>query len=305
MKKLLLLAALVLFPIARAQTIELSVGSPFTAQVALSNIMLSDVISLGFAASTERLRFSTSALLDIAPIGSAQASASLEWAYVGRFRVNLAARATLGSATLNAAVAFWNAAPANFDPFEIYAPDPLPNSGTGSRVDLGLGLRASRSVSIFNALRLGSDFSSNSLQIRVRSADTAYSFGVLAASQVGGAVYLLQSGLNVAFEDAGLSFSFGAGIGLSGNTFAYEGNFGIFLGLFEGANLEFALVFQPWRFEVLPFRSSLAFSLKPGFGTLFLTGFVGSNPSSTFAALRLAYRVGWEELFPVPDTRVP
>ena len=76
-------------------------------------------------------------------------------------------------------------------------------------------------------------------------------------------------------------------------------NLGILFGLSENIALEFNLVYQPWRFELLPLRSSLELSLSPGFGKLLLNGFAGVNQQNIFNwGLRLTYRLALEELFP-------
>ncbi len=303
MKRFLLILVFAMFSFAKAQTLEFSIAYPLTAQVAISGVAVSEALSFGLAASLERLRLSANAGLEIAPIGSLQANASLEWAFVGRFRITLATRATLGSATLNLGLALWSAAPANFDPFEIYTADPLPNSTGGSRFEVGLGLRISRSLSLFTKLYLGSDASSNSLQLRYRSNDFDLYGGFFAATGANGEIYLLQSGLTLPFEDAALVFSVGAGVGLLNNNLTYEANLGVLFGISENIALELSLVYQPWRFEVLPLRSSLELSLSPGFGTLRLTGFVGVNQQNIFNwGLRLSYRLALEELFPAPSS---
>lgn len=294
-----MVALLALLPIAKAQTLEIAANYPFSAQIALSDVAISEALSFGFAVSTERLKVSSSAVLDIAPIGTAQALLSLEWAYVGRFRVLLATRATLGSATLNLSGAFWNAAPANFDAFEIFAADPLPNSTSGSRIDFGLGLRISRSLSLFGNFRFGSDTSSNSLQLRYRSQGLELFAGVFTGSQLGNTVYLVQSGLSTEFEEAGLRLSFAAGIGLLASNFTFETNFGVSWELADELGLGLSLYYQPWRSDVLPLRGSLEFRVAPGFGTVFLTGFAGLNSFNNFNwGVRLTYRIGLEELFP-------
>ncbi len=303
MKRLLIILLFATLPFAKAQSLEFSVGYPLMAQVAISGVALSEALSFGVAASFERLRLSANAGLEIAPIGSLQANASLEWAFVGRFRAVLATRATLGSATLNLGLALWSAAPANFDPFEIYAAEPLPNSAGGSRFDVGLGLRISRSLSLFTKLNLGSDASSNSLQLRYRSNDLDLYGGLLSATGANGEVYLLQSGLTLPFEAAALVFSLGAGVGLLNNNLTYEANLGILFGISENIALELYVVYQPWRSEVLPFRSSLELSLSPGLGTVLLSGFAGLNQQNIFNwGLRLTYRVALEELFPASSS---
>lgn len=286
-------------PIAKAQTLEIAVAYPFSAQLALSDLAISDALSFGFAVSLDRLKVSSSAVLDIAPIGTAQASLSLEWAYVGRFRAILATRATLGSATLNLSGAFWNAAPANFDAFEIFAPDPLPNSTSGSRIDFGLGLRVSRNVSLFGNFRFGSDAASNSLQLRYRSQGLELFGGVFTGSQLGNTIYLVQSGSSIEFEDAKLRLSIGAGLGLFASAFAFETNFGLSWELADELGLGLSLYYQPWRSDVLPLRGSLELRVAPGFGTVFLTGFAGVNSLNTLNwGVRLSYRIGLEEIFP-------
>ena len=290
---------LALLPIAKAQTLEFSVAYPLSAQLALTNVAISEALSFGVAVSTERLKVLSSAVLDIAPIGSAQASLSLEWAYVGRFRVLALTRATLGSATLNLSGAFWNAAPANFDAFEIFAADPLPNSTSGSRIDFGLGLRVSRSVSLFGNFRFGSDAASNSLQLRYRSQGLELFGGVFTGTQLGNTVYLVQSGVATEFEDAGLRLSFGTGLGLLASNFTFESNFGLSWELADEFGLGLSLFYQPWRSDVLPLRGSLEFRVAPGLGTVFLTGFAGLDTLNNFNwGLRLSYRIALEEIFP-------
>ncbi len=290
---------LALLPIAKAQTLEFSVAYPLSVQVALTNVAISEALSFGVAVSTERLKVSSSAVLDIAPIGSAQASLSLEWAYVGRFRVLALTRATLGSATLGLSGAFWNAAPANFDAFEIFAPDPLPNSTSGSRIDFGLGLRVSRSLSLFGNFRFGSDAASNSLQLRYRTSGLELFGGVFTGSQLGNMVYLVQSGLSTEFEDTGLRLSFGAGLGLLDSAFTFETNFGLSWEIADELGLGLTIYYQPWRSDVLPLRGSLELRVSPGLGTVFLSGFGGFNTLNNFNwGLRLSYRIGLEELFP-------
>jgi hypothetical protein len=299
MKRLLMLVLLALLPIAKAQTLEFSAAYPLSVQVALSGVPISEVLSFGFAASLERLKVSSNAVLDIAPIGTAQAFLGLEWAYVGRVRVLASARATLGSATLNLGAAFWNAAPANFDAFEIFAADPLPNSTSGSRIDFGLGLRVSRSLSLFGAFRFASDAASNSLQLRYRSQGVEVFAGVFTGSQLGNTIYLLQIGASSEFEEAGLQLSLGGGLGVLGSAFAFETNFGLTWDLAQELGLGLSLYYQPWRSDVLPFRGSLEFRVSPGFGTVFLTGFAGVNSLNTLNwGVHLTYRIAFEEIFP-------
>jgi hypothetical protein len=299
MKRFLMVLLIIALPFAKAQTLEFSAAYPLAAQVAISGIPISEALSFGLAASLDRLKLSSNAILDIAPIGSAQAFLSLEWAYVGRFRVLAGTRATLGSATLNLRGSFWNAAPANFDAFEVYADDPLPNSTSGSRIDFGLGLRVSRSLSLFADFRFASDSAANTLQLRYRSQDLELYAGVFAGSQLADTIYLLQSGSSFDFEDAGLQLSFGAGLGLLGSAFAFETNFGVAWQLAEEFGLDLSVFYQPWRTDVLPLRGSLEFRFAPGFGTVFLTGFVGLNSLNTLNwGVRLTYKIGLEELFP-------
>jgi hypothetical protein len=299
MKRFLMVLLLALLPIAKAQTLEFSAFFPLSAQVAISGVPISEVLSFGFAASLERLKISSNAVLDIAPIGTAQASLGLEWAYVGRVRVLALARATLGSASLSLGAAFWNAAPAHFDGFEMYAPDPLPNSTSGSRIDFGLGLRISRSVSLFGNFRFGSDNASNALQLRYRSGALEAFAGVFTGSQLASTVYLLQLGTGFEFEDAGLLVSISAGLGFLNSNFAFETQLGVKWALADELGLSLNLAYQPWRSDVLPLRGSLEFNLSPGFGTVFLTGFAGLNSVNTFNwGVRLTYRISFEELFP-------
>ncbi len=300
MKRLLTLLAFCLLPFAKAQTLEFSVSLPLSAQVALNNVPISDALSFGLAASLERLRLSADARLDIAPIGSAQASLRLEWAYVGRFRTQIQTRATLGSASLSLGAAFWSAAPANFDQFEVFATDPLPNSTGGSRFDLGLTMRLSRNWALTGQLKFGSDASSNTVQVSYRSSGFDFQTGIFSSSQLGGSAYLWQFGITLPFdEDATAVLSVGGGLGVLNSNFTFEANLNFSLLIAEGFDLELGVMYQPYRFEVLPLRGMLELKIQPGFGTLLLTGFAGLNQVSTFnGGFRLTYRIAFEELFP-------
>jgi hypothetical protein len=305
MKRFLIILFFALLPVVKAQTLEFSVAYPLSAQVALSGVAISDAVSFGLAVSFERLKVSSNAVLDIAPIGTAQASAQVEWAYVGRFRLLLNARATLGSATLNLGTAFWNAAPANFDAFEVYAADPLPNSTLGSRIDFGLGLRVSRSLSLFTQFKFGSDASSQTVQLRYRSAGLELFGGVLSGSQLADSILLVQSGLTLISEDDALQFHVSGGAGLLNNAFTFEAGLGFSWMYLENLEFELNALYQPWRTDVLPLRGMLEIRFSPGFGVLSLTGFAGLNSSIFFnGGVRLAYRIGFEELFPSSEARV-
>jgi hypothetical protein len=299
MKRFLTIVLLALLPVAKAQTLELSVTYPFSAQLALTNVAISDALTLGFAVSTERLKVSSSAALDIAPFGSAQASLGVEWAYVGRVRVLLATRATLGSATLNLSGAFWNAAPLNFDALEIFAPDPLPNSTSGSRIDFGMGLRVSRSLSLFAQFKFGSSSSSQALQLRQRSRDSEFFVGVFSGSQLNSTIYLLQAGYAFTTEEENFSLGMTGGLGIYDNSFAPEMGFELMWLLSESFELGLRSDLQFWRSDVLPFRNSLELKFLPGLGTLNFGAYLGLTPQSAWNwGLRLSYRIGFEEIFP-------
>jgi hypothetical protein len=298
MKKIVALLLLALLPFAKAQTFEVSGTYPFSIQAAMYGIALSDLISLDLAASSDRVKLGANLVFDLAPIGTATASANLEYAYLGRFRARVASQATLGSATLGLGLWLWNAAPAAFDPLEVYTPDPLPNSGSGSRVDLNLGLRVSRTWALLGAFRLGSDISSTRLGMRLRQSDLEWYTSVYAAAQVGGDVYLLQSNLGLTLFETVL-LSFGGGVGVLNNALAYEAQGQLAWSVFENLNLNLAVNYQPWRFDVLPLRGSLGLEWSPGFGVLLLTGYAGRSQTNVVGwGVRLAFRIRLEELFP-------
>jgi hypothetical protein len=303
MKRLIAVFLIALLPIAKAQTLELSGTYPFSIQAAIYGVALSDLISLDVAVSSDRAKLGANLVFDLAPIGSATANASLEFAYLGRIRVRLASQATLGSATLGLGVWFWNAAPAAFDPLEPYAPDPLPNSASGSRVDLNIGLRVSRSLALLGAFRFGTDISSTRLGLRLRQSDLEWNVGIYSAAQVGGSVYLLQTSLSLPLFET-LFVSLGGGVGVFNSTLAYEAQGQVSWALFENLNLNLAVNYQPWRFDVLPLRGSLGLEWSPGFGVLNLSGYAGLNQANTLGwGLRLVYRIGLEELFPSAEAR--
>ncbi|MFN3267079.1 MAG: hypothetical protein ACK41E_09600, partial [Deinococcales bacterium] len=288
---------------ARAQTLELSGSYPFSIQAAMYGISLSDAISLDLAASTDRLKLEAAAILDLAPVGNINASASLEFAYVGRLRARIATQATLGSATVGLGAWLWSAAPANFDQFEVYGADPLPNSASGSRVDLNMGLRISRPLSLLAAFRFGSDISSVRLGLRLRQSDLEWYTGIYSVAQVGGSVYLLQTSLGLPlFETMQLSLT--GGVGFFDANFAFEAGGQLAWSVFENLQFNLAVAYQPWRFDVLPLRSSVGLEFAPGFGVLYLNGFAGRTQNGIIGwGLRLTYRVTLEELFPSQEAR--
>jgi hypothetical protein len=303
MKKVFVFLVLALLPIAKAQTLEVSGSYPFSIQAAMYGIALSDVIAVDVAVSSDRLKFGAAAILDLAPIGTVSASANLELAYLGRFRVRLASQATLGSATLGLGAWFWNAAPLAFDPLEVYAIDPLPNSGSGSRVDLNIGLRVSRTLALLAAYRFGSDISSIRLGLRLRQSDLEWYTGIYSAAQVGGDVYLLQTNLSLPVFES-LFVSVGGGVGVYNNALAYEAQGQLTWSIFENLNLSLAANYQPWRFDVLPLRGNLGLEFSPGFGVLLLNAYAGRSQTDVIGwGVRLAYRITLEELFPSPDSR--
>jgi hypothetical protein len=301
MKKLIAFMLVALLPIAKAQTLEVSGTYPFSIQAAIYGVALSDLISLDLAVSSDRAKLGANLVFDLAPVGTATASASFEFAYLGRFRARVASQATLGSATLGLGVWFWNAAPVAFDPLEIYAPDPLPNSASGSRVDLNIGLRVSRSLALLGAYRFGSDIASSRLGLRLRQSDLEWNVGVYSAAQVGGSVYLLQTSLTLPLTDE-IYIGFGGGIGVFNSALAYEAQGQLAWTLSENFNLNVAVNYQPWRFDVLPLRGSLGLEWSPGFGVLNLLGYAGLNQANTLGwGVRLTYRIRLEELFPSPE----
>ncbi len=292
----------ILFSVAQAQTLEVSAGLPFTAQIAISNVVLSDVISVGAAVSTERVKVSADGVLDFSVVGSLQARVIAEVAYVGRFRVQLLARGSFGPIAANLGVAYWNAAPANFDPFEIFATDPLPNSGIGFRTDLGIGYRVNRNFSVFGAGRFGSDFSSFSLEARVRDGEFEFRGGLLGAVQTTNAAILAQASAIYSPEELPFTVSLGAGFGFTQTGLAYEGQLTFAWIVLEEVSLSVNAVYQPWRVDVLPFRGSLEVRINPGFGTILLTGYLGYNQVNTWVyGARIAFRITLEELFPSPE----
>jgi hypothetical protein len=261
------------------------------------------VIALDVAVSSDRFKLGGNAVFDLAPIGTITANANLEFAYLGRVRVRLASQATLGSASLGLGLWLWNAAPAAFDPLEVYGTDPLPNSGSGSRLDLNIGLRVSRTWALLGAYRFGSDLSSVRLGMRLRQSDLDWYIGVYSATQVGGDVYLLQTNLSLPLFET-LFVSLGGGVGLFGNALAYEVQGQVAWGVFENLNLNLAVNYQPWRFDVLPLRGSLGLEWSPGFGMLLLSGYAGRSQTNVIDwGLRLAYRITLEELFPSAEAR--
>jgi hypothetical protein len=303
MKKVFVFFLLTLLPLAKAQTLEVSATYPFSIQAAIYGIALSDVISLDLAVSSDRLKLGAAGILDLAPIGTVSANAALEFAYLGRFRARLASQATLGSATLGLGLWLWNAAPAAFDPLEVYATDPLPNSGSGSRVDLNIGLRVSRTLALLGAYRFGSDISSIRLGLRLRQSDLEWYTGIYSAAQVGGDVYLLQTNLSLPLFET-LFVSLGGGLGFLGNALAYEAQGQLTWSIFENLNLSIAANYQPWRFDVLPLRGNLGLEWSPGFGVLLFNAYAGRSQTDVIGwGLRLAYRIRLEELFPSAEAR--
>jgi hypothetical protein len=303
MKKVFVFLVLALLPIAKAQTLEVSATYPFSVQAAMYGIALSDLIALDVVVSSDRLKLGAAAIFDLAPIGNLTANASLEFAYLGRFRARIASQATLGSATLGLGLWLWNAAPATFEPFEVYGIDPLPNSGSGSRVDLNIGLRVSRTLALLGVYRFGSDLSSIRLGLRLRQSDLEWYTGVYSATQVGGDVYLLQTQLGLPLFET-LFVALGGGVGVSNNALAYEAQAQLSWGVFENLNLNLAVNYQPWRFDVLPLRGGLGFEWSPGFGVLLLNAYAGRSQTDLIGwGLRLAYRIGLEELFPSSEAR--
>jgi hypothetical protein len=308
MKRICLIAML-LCSIAQAQTLEGFIGGSngtavFTAGVALRNVAITDALSFGVGLSVQRARLEAGLALDFAPLGAVQINSSAEVAFRGGFRGRIAANAAFASFAGNLAWTAWSAVPSQFDMFEGFALDPLPNSTSGWRLDLGSAYRPSRFVTLRLTGKFGSSGSSVIAVVEQRLSGGTLTGGLQFSTQNAQALILVL-GANLSPEDSPLTIAATLKPGLvfgGGFTLGFETRLRYELPDIEAA-LEAYAILEPWRSDVLPLRSGLEVSFNPGVGTVFVQMYGGSsNVGAFFWGGRVLFRVLWEDLFPTPES---
>ena len=300
---LVMILALALHSVARAQTLELgfAAGShPFSTNLALQNFALTEAITLEAAVSNRRAMLGAQVTFGFAAIGQATIYSRLAVAYSGRLRFEGGAKGVIGPVSLEVATAIWNADPTEFNVSAAFAAQPQTLISGG--IDLGLqgAYRLTRTLVLNAGVKYGTAQSRITARLENRDGAWVYGGGTLLAWQSNGATLLLTGAAKYSPEDAPYSFevqtSFGvnqsAGFGWGGANIAFSYSLGE-LGL-----VSTYVNYEVWRLDVLPLRTGLNLELNIGPGALIVQGYGGADLGWNFGGGgRIAYRLDLGSLF--------
>lgn len=280
--------------------------SPFTAQIALSNLTVLENpdLNLGFALSLQRAGVMIGAGFDFGPLGRVSSDTSFDLVFSGgvRFRTNL--RGTLGPIALELDGGFWTISGYEANRWSIFERNPEPASQNSFLVGANAQYRLSRNLTVKFGGRYVPESSRLAVGLETRFGEFTLAGGALLAPQTSGLTFGATLGFKFVPEDAPYRLGAEALLGFNPNGFTYgvllDASYD-FLNADEEKTGNFTAFFayEPWREDItmpLRFGTRLEFNLGPG--VIFTRGFGGSSNTGLFIyGFQLGYRLNLESLF--------